>query len=205
MKIRDSGMPGEGMWASFFAARTVLDRLGIRELQGDIVDLGCGYGTFAVPAARRTAGRVFAYDIEPAMVEETRRKAEALGIDNLTAVQRDFLAEGTGLPAASCAYVMAFNILHAAGPERILAEAHRILAPGGRVGIVHWIPDPATPRGPELAIRPRPEQVQAWLATAGFAVDEGVVALPPYHYGVVGVKRVADPKDPATDGNDDVV
>ena len=181
-------MPDEALWRTFFDEEVIFDRLGIRDLEGDIVDLGCGYGSFAVTAARRTRGAVYAYDIEQTMVLATRRKAEAAGISNLVAIRWDFLAEGTGLPAASCEVVMAFNILHLEHPLRLLNEAHRILRPGGRVAIIHWIPDAATPRGPELAIRPRPEQVRVWLEGVGFVVASTAIALPPYHYGLVGTK-----------------
>jgi ubiquinone/menaquinone biosynthesis C-methylase UbiE len=188
MKIRDSGMPEEDWWTSFFDVDTVLDRLGVRDLTGDIVDLGCGYGTFTVAAAARTSGMVHALDIEPAMVITTLEKVERLGLDDVSVRQCDVLADGTGLRAASCAYVMAFNILHGVEPEALLEEAWRILAPGGRLGIIHWNPDPTTPRGPDLAIRPRPEQCQNWLQEAGFFLVAPHLHLPPYHYGVVGRK-----------------
>lgn len=181
-------MPDEMWWASFFDVASLLDRLGVRNLTGDIVDLGCGYGTFTVAAARRTTGTVHALDIEPAMVATTLEKVERLGLDNVSVRQCDVLADGTGLKPASCSYVMAFNILHGAEPEALLEEAWRILAPGGAVGVVHWIPNPKTPRGPALAIRPRPEQCQAWLQEAGFALEAPCISLPPYHYGVVGRK-----------------
>ena len=193
MKIRDSGMPDEALWATFFDAEAILDCLGFGPEGGppglaDVVDLGCGYGTFTIPAARRTHGTVHAFDIEAAMVEVTQRKAHALGLENVVALRRDVLAEGTGLASESCGYVMAFNVLHTARPEILLAEAFRILEPGGRVAIIHWIPDPATPRGPALDIRPTPERCRAWLNAAGFTVSEPTLALPPYHYGLVGTR-----------------
>ena len=183
-------MPEEDWWTSFFDVDTVLDRLGVRDLTGDVVDLGCGYGAFTVAAAAsRTCWHgPRAWIVEPAMVITTLEKVERLGLDNVSVRQCDVLADGTGLRAASCAYVMAFNILHGAEPEALLEEAWRILAPGGRLGIIHWNPDPTTPRGPDLAIRPRPEQCQNWLQEAGFVLAAPHLHLPPYHYGVVGRK-----------------
>ena len=122
MKIRDSGMPDEALWATFFDAEAILDCLGFGPEGGppglaDVVDLGCGYGTFTIPAARRTHGTVHAFDIEAAMVEVTQRKAHALGLENVVALRRDVLAEGTGLASESCGYVMAFNVLPPPGPR----------------------------------------------------------------------------------------
>ncbi len=72
-------MPDEALWATFFDAEAVLDRLGLGDVRSDIVDLGCGYGTFAIAAARRTRATVHAFDIEAAMAEMTQHKAHALG------------------------------------------------------------------------------------------------------------------------------
>ena len=41
--------------------------LGLRPDAGDVVDFGCGYGTFAIPAARIVTGTVFALDAAVAM------------------------------------------------------------------------------------------------------------------------------------------
>ena len=83
---------------------------------------------------------------------------------------------------------MLFNILHAEDPVGLLRETWRILQSGGKVGVIHWNYDPTTPRGPSMEIRPRPEQTQKWLEQAGFSLVEHQIDLPPYHYGVVGLK-----------------
>jgi hypothetical protein len=48
MKARESGMPDEQMWDQFFAPDFILKGLGIQNLTGIIVDMGCGYGTFTM-------------------------------------------------------------------------------------------------------------------------------------------------------------
>jgi SAM-dependent methyltransferase len=188
VKVRESGMPDEKMWEGFFDARRILAQLGFTESKEDVVEFGCGYGTFTVAAARLTSGTVHALDIEPAMLGATAARAESLGLTNILAVERDFLAGGTGLPDESVGYAMVFNILHAEDPVSLLREAHRVLRPGGKVGVIHWVYDAATPRGPDLSIRPRPEQCQAWVQEAGFELVVPLVALPPHHYGLVGRK-----------------
>ena len=119
------------------------------------------------------------------MVRSTAARAESFGLANVRTTQRDFVFDGTGLPDGSVGYAMLFNILHAEAPERLLREAHRVSQPGGKLGVIHWVHDAATPRGPDLSIRPRPEQCQAWVQQADFELLIPFVALPPYHYGLV--------------------
>jgi ubiquinone/menaquinone biosynthesis C-methylase UbiE len=189
MKVRDSGMPDEEMWAAFFSPDRILTALGLDDPTADVVEFGCGYGTFTVAAATRTRGTVLALDLEPAMIETTQRKARERGLHNVRCLLRDFVRDGTGLPDNSAGYAMLFNILHAENPVGLLREAHRVLHPGGKVGVIHWNYDPSTPRGPDMAIRPRPEQCQEWTRQAGFELAAPLLDLPPYHYGLVGRKR----------------
>ncbi len=186
MKIRESGMPDQEVWEGFFTPEAVLRALGLTSASGDVVDFGCGYGTFSLAAARMTSGRVFALDVEPEMAERTLNRARAEGLANVVVQVRDFVEHGTGLPDENAGYAMVFNILHFERPVDLLLEAFRVLAPGGRLGIIHWRPDPATPRGPPMEIRPRPQQCAAWAEAAGFRLlPPGVVVdLPPYHYGL---------------------
>ena len=188
MKVRESGMPEEQLWATFFDPPRILTLLELTDSDTDVVEFGCGYGTFTVAAAGRTAGTVYAFDIEPQMIETTARKAQAAGLPNVRTVLRDFVAAGTGLADASVGYAMLFNILHADRPLILLREALRVLAPGGKVAVMHWIHDASTPRGPDLSIRPRPEQSQDWVRQAGFHLAVPLVPLPPFHYGLVGHK-----------------
>lgn len=186
MKLRESGMPDESMWAQFFDPPGVLSLLGLTPETSSVVDLGCGYGTFAIPAARLITGIVHGFDIEPEMIRSTGAKAESAGLTNVRLHLKDFAAEGTGLPDASIGYVMLFNILHAEEPGRLLREAYRVLAPGGAAAVMHWVSDRPTPRGPSMAIRPSPEDCRKWMTGEGFGIEGGVVDLPPYHFGLVG-------------------
>ena len=63
--------------------------------------------------------------------------------------------------------------------------AARLVRPGGAVLVIHWRYDPATPRGPNLGIRPRPEQIGGWAKETALLDAEGlVIDLPPWHYGL---------------------
>jgi len=187
MKVRDSGMPDKTLWESFFEPREVLRLLAFPPA-GDVVDFGCGYGTFTLAAARLTTGTVYGIDIDPEMVRVTAMTAREAALHNVRAIERDFVSTGSGLPAETCSYAMLFNILHAEDPMGLLKAAHEVLSPGGLVAVVHWIADPATPRGPALEIRPTPQQCQQWIKAAGFDLVSPVVSLPPYHFGLVGLR-----------------
>src|SRR5690348_11992588 len=188
MKIRDSGMPDEPSWERFFAAGHILRQLGLNLGYEEVVDFGCGYGTFSIAAARLTTGTIYALDIAPDMVAETASRARQLGLTNVRAIERDFMANGAGLLSGSVDYAMLFNILHAEDVTGLLREALRVLRPDGTLGIIHWIHDARTPRGPPLNIRPRSEQCAQWAADAGFQLSGPAIELPPYHYGLVARK-----------------
>lgn len=188
MKSRDSGMPDQAYWDSFFDAeclvRTMLGEGGCR---GNLVEFGSGYGTFTIPAARRTTGVVYAFDIESELVEHVRLGAQREGLENIRAQVRDFVAHGTGLEPQTQAHAMIYNLLHLEDPVALLEEAHRVLAPLARLSVIHWRRDIPTPRGPALEIRPSPDQCAAWMARAGFRRMQQVdlAACGPYHFGLL--------------------
>lgn len=150
-----------------------------------MVEFGCGYGTFTIPAASHIEGRLFALDIEPEMIAVTCQKATQAGLRNVVARVRDFVSEGTGLPDGVAGYAVLFNILHIECPVALLREAFRVLKPGGIAGIIHWRNDVDTPRGPSRDIRPTPEQCRAWGEQAGFEfVHEVPLCCCSWHWGL---------------------
>lgn len=152
----------------------------------DIVEFGCGYGTFTLAAAAISSGIVHALDIEPEMIDMVRQKCRDAGINNVEAKVRDFVTHGTGLTDSSIDAALLFNILHHEEPVALMKEALRVLKPNGVLAVVHWNYDPTTPRGPAMDIRPRPEQCVEWGRIAGFRFDEADrYDLPPYHYGLL--------------------
>lgn len=187
MKTRESGMPKRDTWEQFFVPMKILSTLGINKQTEDVAEFGCGYGTFTIPAARLIKGTIYTFDIEPEMVMVTIEEAKKQNVSNIRATVRDFMLQGSGLPDESVDYVMLFNIIHLENPDLLLAEAKRILKKGGKLGILHWNYDSATPRGPSMEIRPKPEDCIRWAKATGFS-DPKQYDLKPYHYGITLIK-----------------
>jgi ArsR family transcriptional regulator len=99
-----------------------------------IADLGAGEGTFSQLLARRSK-KVIAIDNSEKMVEYGRELARKHGVKNLEYRKGD-LEE---VPIKDAAVDLAFfsqALHHAPHPERAVAEAWRILKPGGRIVVL---------------------------------------------------------------------
>ena len=188
MKARESGMPDEELWNQFFDVEKILDELEVDYKIEKLIDLGFGYGTFTIPASRRIKGNIYAFDIEDDLIKELELKLKINHIGNVFVFNRDFITEGTGFQNEEVDFVILFNILHAEKSIDILEEAFRILKKNGKVGVIHWNYDSTTPRGPSIAIRPKPEDLQRILIKTGFSILKYNINLPPYHYGILAQK-----------------
>jgi ubiquinone/menaquinone biosynthesis C-methylase UbiE len=189
MKVRDSGMPEETKWNDFFNVDFLLSELNIDSQINDLVEIGSGYGTFTLPTAKLIQGKLFAFDIEDEMIETLNQKIEKEQIKNIVLSKRDILTHSTGLPDNSTDYVMLFNILHHESPLDFINEAYRILKPKGTIGIIHWRSDISTPRGPDLNIRPKPEQIASWFDKQRFQIEKQPFIIEPYHFGLIISKK----------------
>jgi SAM-dependent methyltransferase len=155
----------------------------------DVVEFGSGYGTFTLPAAKIVSGNVYAFEIDALMIKRLTERSKLQNISNIKILNKDFMENGTGLTDNSVDFVMLFNILHTENPLKLLKEAYRILKKEGKLGIIHWIYSEATPRGPSLTIRPKPEQCLQWMESVGFNLVKPVLSFHPYHYGILGQKK----------------
>jgi ubiquinone/menaquinone biosynthesis C-methylase UbiE len=100
----------------------------------EMADLGAGDGNFSFLLATR-AKAVIAVDSSEKMLEVARDHATRNGIQNIDFRHGDM--EELPIPAASIDVAFFSQSLHhALHPARALAEAHRILRPGGRLVIL---------------------------------------------------------------------
>ena len=188
MKARESGMPDEKMWEQFFEVDKILDELEVNNGIEKLVDFGSGYGTFTIPASKKINGKVYAYDIEETLIQELDSRLKKDNIENVILLNKDFINERTAFQNDEVDFVMLFNILHSERSEDVLKESHRILKKDGKVGVIHWNYDSATPRGPSMSIRPKPEELKTLLTKAGFSIVKYNINFPPYHYGILAQK-----------------
>lgn len=99
-----------------------------------IADLGAGEGTLSQLLAQR-AGRVIAIDSAPGMVEYGSRVARENGFSNLEYRLGDI--DSPPIPDSSVDLALLSQSLHhAARPAHAVAEAWRILKPGGHIVIL---------------------------------------------------------------------
>lgn len=145
------------------------------------VDIGCGDGFFALPAAKIAGleGKVLGIDIDKTKIARLKDRARYEGLSNIhVKVGR---AENTALCEA-CADIVFFGIvLHDfADLPKVLTNAKRMLKPAGRLVDLDWKKEPMEV-GPPLHIRFSPEQAIEQLRRAGFNI-ESIRDSPPYHY-----------------------
>lgn len=120
--------------------------LGIRPGM-DVLDLGCGDGTTAVPAAALGAN-VLGVDITPKLVEAGRQRAAAAGLARLRIEVGD-AAELDGIGDQSFDLVLSmFGAIFSPRPFDVARQMVRVTRPGGRVVMGNWIPgDPSLVSG----------------------------------------------------------
>ena len=109
----------------------------------DVLDLGCGDGTTAVPEAQLGAN-VLGVDIASNLVEAGNERAKALGLRNLRFQEGD-ASDLNELDDDSFDLVVSvFGAMFAPRPADVAKEVVRVTRPGGRIVMGNWIPGDPT-------------------------------------------------------------
>ena len=124
------------------SGEALVGRLGISKGM-KVLDLGCGDGTTALPAARLGAD-VLGVDIASNLVEAGNARAQEEGLTNLRFEEGD-ACELTGLRDASFDLVVTiFGAMFAPRPFDVARQMSRVTKPGGRIVMGNWIPGDPT-------------------------------------------------------------
>jgi SAM-dependent methyltransferase len=158
--------------------------------RGRVLDVATGPGFVAAAAAAR-GSRVVGLDFSPAMIAAASRACAGARFAQGDAERLPFMS------AVFDAVAMNFGLLHLARPEAAIAEAYRVLRPGGRYAFTVWAgPDQARgfglvlqalerygrldvglPEGPPFFRFSQADECRDALERAGF-VDVSVRTLP---------------------------
>jgi ubiquinone/menaquinone biosynthesis C-methylase UbiE len=108
-----------------------------------VLDLGCGDGTIAIPAAKAGA-EVLGVDIASNLVEAGNKRAGKEGLSNCTFQEGD-ATDLQGLSDASFDIAISvFGAMFAPKPFEVAKELVRVTKPGGKIVMGNWIPGDPT-------------------------------------------------------------
>lgn len=119
-----------------------------------VVDLGCGGGIDTFLAARQVgqSGMVIGVDMTPAMIELARRNAQAAGFTNVEFALGE-IEDLRWLPDEFVHVILSNGVVNLSpDKEKVFAEIHRLLKPGGRTVLCDMIVNGAVP--PEVLANP---------------------------------------------------
>src|SRR5262245_27610227 len=108
-----------------------------------VLDLGCGDGTTAIPAAKLGAD-VLGVDIATNLVEAGNRRARGHGLTNCRFQEGDVTGLHELADRSFDLVVSIFGAMFAPRPFDVAREMVRVTAPGGRIVMGNWIPNDPT-------------------------------------------------------------
>jgi ubiquinone/menaquinone biosynthesis C-methylase UbiE len=124
------------------SGEALVQRLGITKGL-KVLDLGCGDGTTALPAARLGAD-VLGVDIARKLVEAGNKRAAEYGLTNCTFQEGDASDLQQLSDHAFDLVVSIFGAMFAPKPFEVAKEMVRVTRPGGRIVMGNWIPNDPT-------------------------------------------------------------
>jgi SAM-dependent methyltransferase len=149
-----------------------------------VLDLGCGDGTTALPAARMGAD-VLGVDIASNLVAAGNRRAEAEGLDNIRFQEGDASHLDDLADDSFDLVVTIFGAMFAPRPADVAKEMVRVTRPGGRIVMGNWIPNDPTLVAQILKISSSysPPPPEGFISPMTWGVEDNVVE----RFGEAGV------------------
>jgi ubiquinone/menaquinone biosynthesis C-methylase UbiE len=161
----------------------ILSSIGLRP-GFTFIDIGCGSGFFALPAARIVGkrGKVYGLDTDAESIASLKEQVTREGIENLHLIIAR--AEESVL-CDQCADIVFFGMaLHDfQDPSKVLGNAKSMVRHTGKLVNLDWKKEPME-LGPPLGIRFDEEMALRLIETAGFTI-ETIKDSGPYHYLVI--------------------
>jgi len=164
----------------------IIAQLGIKN--GMIIaDLGCGAGYFTIPMAKalHNTGQVYAVDVLAFALESVMSQAKLYGLLNVRVKRANVeTVGGTGIEAGKVDMAVMVNILfQCQDRDAVFQEAKRILAPGGRIVVIDWIPN-------NIALGPKFEHCLSEEMAKRIAIKNGlkviqIIEAGETHYGFI--------------------
>lgn len=151
-----------------------------------VLDLGCGDGTTAIPAAKLGAD-VLGVDIARNLVEAGNKRVKEEGLTNCTFQEGD-ATNLSGLEDARFDLVVSiFGAMFAPTPLNVAKEMVRVTKPGGRIVMGNWIPGDPTLVAQILKISSAytPPPPEGFISPMLWGVESHVVE----RFGAAGVPK----------------
>ncbi len=153
----------------------VVDKLGLKDGM-QVLDLGSGDGTTAIPEAQRGA-EVLAVDISSTLVAAGNARAKEAGLTNVRFQEGD-ATDLSDLDDESFDLVVSiFGAMFAPKPFDVAKEMVRVTKPGGRIVMGNWIPNDPTLVAQILKISASysPPPPEGFVSPMTWGVEENVI------------------------------
>ena len=146
-----------------------------------VADIGAGTGYFSTRLARRVgpAGKVFANDVQPEMLDRLRERGAKLKLTNIETVLGS--EADPKLPANTMDIILMVDVYHELSqPQRMLRALRAALKPDGRLVLLEYRKeDPTIPINPchKMSI----PEVRTEIEAEGFKMEKVLDTLPRQH------------------------
>src|SRR5438132_11642713 len=177
--------PNKALWEKGDFTRTaesmrasgeaLVQRLGVSKGL-KVLDLGCGDGTTAIPAAKLGA-EVLGVDIASNLIAAGNKRAKELGLDNCRFQEGDAANLHQVPEQAFDLVVSIFGAMFAPRPFDVAKEVVRVTRPGGRIVMGNWISNDPTLVAQILKISAAysPPPPEGFVSPMTWGVEENVI------------------------------